>query len=68
MNKIIPVFKNSFGNYTIILFILVALFSLIVDGPKYNKKEFLREYRIVKILSYLYISLGIIIFVFLRLV
>lgn len=68
MNRTIPVFKNSFGNYTIILFILVALFSLIVDGPKYNKKEFVKEYRIVKIMSYLYISLGIIMFVFLRLV
>ncbi|NLW40523.1 MAG: hypothetical protein GXY96_06300 [Tissierellia bacterium] len=68
MNRTIPVFKNSFGNYTIILFILVALFSLIVDGPKYNKKGFVKEYRIVRIISYLYISLGIIIFVFLRLV
>ncbi|MCF6462342.1 CLC_0170 family protein [Clostridium sp. Cult1] len=66
MYKIVGSIKSIFDNISILIIILVALFSLLIDGPNYKNQGFIREYRIVKIISYSYIALGIIIFIFLR--
>lgn len=66
MYKVTPYIKSVFDNFTVVMIILVALFLLFVDGPNYKNRGFLKEYRIVQIISYSYIVLGIIIFIFLR--
>ena len=66
MNRFPSYIKFVFDNLTIVIIILSALFLLLVDGSKYKNKNFIKEYRIVRIISYSYIVLGIIIFVFLR--
>ncbi|CCQ93893.1 hypothetical protein CULT_1560009 [[Clostridium] ultunense Esp] len=66
MYKITPYIKGVFDNLTIVMVLLVALFLLLVDGPNFKNRGFLKEYRIVQIISYSYIVLGIIIFIFLR--
>lgn len=66
MYKIIGPLKEIFDNFSLFIIILVALFSLLVDGPNFKKKGFIKEYRMVKIISYSYIALGIILFILLR--
>ncbi|MCF6464315.1 CLC_0170 family protein [Clostridium sp. Cult2] len=66
MYKIVGLLKDIFDNLTIVMIILVALFLLFIDGPNYKNRGFTKEYRIVQIISYSYIVLGIILFIFLR--
>lgn len=54
-----------FDNALVVVFILVALLMLIIDGSKYSNKNYQKELRIVRALSISYIALGIIIFVIL---
>ena len=68
MSKYIGIIKDVFNGFSLVIIILVALFSLLIDGPSYKNKGFQREYRIVKVISYLYITIGVIIFVLLRIV
>lgn len=68
MFGIIAPLKSIFNNFTLALIILVALFSLLIDGPNYNNEGFRREYRFIRILSYLYISLGIILFILVQII
>lgn len=46
-------------NYTTILIIIgVGLFTLLVDGKSYKQKGYIRELKIVKWISYSYITIG----------
>lgn len=66
MSKFIGISKSIFDNFTLIIIILVGLATLLIDGPKLKNKGFTKELTIVKIISYSYIVLGIIMFVLLR--
>lgn len=68
MSKFTGIIRGMFDNFTIIMIILVALFTLLVDGPNLKNKGFARELKIVKAISYSYIAIGIIVFIFLRIV
>ena len=68
MSKYIAILKDIFNNFSLLIMIIVALFSLLIDGPNYKNKGFQREYKIVKIISYSYITIGIIMFILLRIV
>ncbi|HSH35579.1 CLC_0170 family protein [Schnuerera sp.] len=68
MYRFVGPIKSIFDNLTITIIIVVALFSLLIDVPNCKKKGFVKEYRMVKIISYSYIVFGVIIFIFLRMV
>lgn len=44
--------------YTILTIIAVGLFTLLVDSKRYRQKGHMRELKIVKIISYSYITIG----------
>lgn len=51
-------------NYTTILIIIgVGLFTLLVDGKLYKQKGYIRELKIVKWISYSYITIGGLMFI-----
>lgn len=53
-------------NYTTILIIIgVGLFTLLVDGKSYKQKGYIRELKIVKWISYSYITIGGLIYILL---
>lgn len=62
MHGFMKVVKDLFSNISVVIFIVIALLTLIIDGYKYNKKNYDREYKIVKFISYSYIAFGIVIF------
>lgn len=68
MSKFVGIIKNIFDNFTIIMIALVGLFTLLVDGPKLKNQGFTRELTIVKVISYSYIVIGIIMFIILKIV
>lgn len=68
MYRAINIIRGIFDNITIVMIILVALFTLLIDGSKLKDSNFTKEYKIVKIISYSYIIFGIIVFIFLRIV
>ncbi|NLJ99266.1 MAG: hypothetical protein GX320_08410 [Tissierellia bacterium] len=68
MYRAINIIRGIFDNITIVMIILVALFTLLIDGSKLKDSNFTKEYKIVKIISYSYIVFGIIVFIFLRIV
>ncbi len=52
---------SSYGNVFII--IAVSLFTLLVDGKSYKQKGYVRELKIIKIISYSYITIGGLMFI-----
>ena len=68
LSKFIEISKNIFDNFTLVIIILVGLSTLLIDGSRLKNKGFTKELTIVKIISYSYIVLGIIMFVLLRVV
>lgn len=68
LSRFAEIIKGIFDNFTIIMIILVALFGLFIDGPNLKNKGFVRELKIVKVISYSYIAIGIIVIIFLRIV
>ncbi|SDW79463.1 CLC_0170 family protein [Tepidimicrobium xylanilyticum] len=68
MYGIMLILKTVFDKYAIIVILLTVLFSLLIDAPKYRAKGFFKECKIVRIFSYLYIIIGIMIFIFLKVV
>jgi len=56
---------DRFDVGTALLFILLPIFFLIVDGRRYKVKGDIKEYNIIKAFSYFYMSIGIIFLMFL---
>jgi hypothetical protein len=66
--KILEMFKSIFNSLALIIIIFIGLATLLIDGPRFKNKGFTKELRIVKTISYTYIALGIIIFIFFRII
>ena len=60
--------KGIFDNKALIIIILAALFSLIVDAPSLREQGFIKELHILKAISYFYMAFVIIIFIFLKMI
>lgn len=65
--KILNIFKGIIDYPTILMIIAVGLFTLFLDGNRYKQKGYIRELRIVKIISYSYMGIGALIFILLLL-
>lgn len=57
LKNIIDVFDNALA----VVFIVVALLILIIDGNKYSNRSYQKELRIVRTISIFYIIFGIVI-------
>ncbi|MBZ2175088.1 hypothetical protein K8M07_07450 [Schnuerera sp. xch1] len=67
MYRILHFINDIFSNYSVIVIMIVAILSLLFDGREFKKNGFIKERRIVEVISYSYITIAIIIFVLLRL-
>lgn len=63
--KIIPTIKRLMDNTTILMIISVGIFTLLVDGRRYRDQGYTREVNIIKLISYSYIAVGGLMYVFL---
>ena len=43
---------------TILMIIAVGIFTLLIDGKKYKNKGYIRELKIIKLISYSYMVIG----------
>lgn len=68
MSKIIEILRDIFSNLTILIILFVALVTLLIDGKKFKDQDYIKEMKIVKAISYSYIAIGIIMFLFLKIV
>lgn len=52
------IIRGILNNITILMIILVGIITLIIDGKKYKEKGHVRDYKIIKIISYSYMAIG----------
>lgn len=56
--KILNLIKGITNYKTILIIIGVGLFTLLADGKAYKQKGYIKELKIVKFISYSYITIG----------
>ncbi len=64
-SKLLSILKGIIDYYTILIIIGIAIFTLLFDGKRYKQKGYIKEMRIVKIISYSYIVIGCLMFILL---
>lgn len=68
MYKTIEILRIVFSNLTILIILFVGLVTLLIDGKKFKDKGYIKEVKIVKAISFSYIAIGVLMFLFLRIV
>ena len=63
---LIKILKDIFDIRTLVIILLIAIGSLLIDGPKLKRKGYTKELKIIKIISYFYIVSSIAIFILLK--
>ena len=63
--KLFEIIKRLINNTTILMIIAVGIFTLLVDGKRYKKKAYIKELKIIKIISYSYITIGSLLYILL---
>lgn len=58
LTKLLQIIKDLLNNITILMIISVGVFTLLIDGKAYKKKGYIKEYRIIRIISYSYMAIG----------
>lgn len=66
MYAFLSLLEDVFDTGTVMVFLFMALLSLLYDGRRYKSQNNVKEYRIIKVMSYFYIVVGIILFALLR--
>lgn len=59
MQNILKILTNIFDFNEMFLFIIAAVFLLFADAPSFKKQNFQKEYKLAKILGYVYIVVGV---------
>ena len=65
LSKLLNILKGFINYTTILMIIAVGLFTLFFDGNRYRRRGYMRELRIVKIISYSYMGIGALMFILL---
>lgn len=65
--KILNILKGITNYKTILIIIGVGIFTLLADGKAYKQKGYIKEVKIVKFISYSYITIGGLMYVLLLL-
>lgn len=68
MYGFLKTFEGIFDSVSAIIIIIITILYLLIDGRKYNKENYSKEYKIVRFISYFYIGLGIFVFIALSIV
>lgn len=58
LGNALQVLKDRNNYTTIIIFLSIGIFTLIIDAPRYKKRGYIKEVRIIKAISYSYMVLG----------
>ncbi|MBU5255495.1 CLC_0170 family protein [Tissierella praeacuta] len=66
-SKIYKILRELTDYYTILMIIAIGIFTLLIDGKRYRQKGYIRELRMVKIISYSYITIGGLLYILLLL-
>lgn len=66
MYAFLSLLEDVFDTGTVMVFLFMALLSLLYDGRRYKSQNNVKEYRIIKVVSYFYIVVGIMLFALLR--
>ncbi|WP_353095552.1 CLC_0170 family protein [Tissierella praeacuta] len=66
-SRFLRVLREIMDDYTILIIIFVAIFTLLIDSKRYKQKGYIKELRIVKAISYSYITIGALLYVLLLL-
>ena len=66
--SIIEIMKGIFDGIALLIILFVALFGLLVDGRKFKKLGYVKEFNLVKIISYSYIVVGVSVYILLKFV
>ncbi|MBU5437019.1 hypothetical protein KQI42_03295 [Tissierella sp. MSJ-40] len=66
--KIIGIMKGIFDNIAILMIFFVALFTLLVDGRKFKRLGYVKEFNLARIISYSYIIIGASVYILLKFV
>lgn len=66
MQSILKAISNIFDFNEMFLFIVAAVFLLFADAPSFKKQNLQKEYKLAKIIGYVYIVVGIGIYVVAR--
>ncbi len=56
--KLLGIIKGLLNNMTLVMIILVGLFTLLIDGKRYKRKGHIRDFKIIRIISYSYMAIG----------
>ncbi len=62
----IRILKDIFDIMALVIIILIAIVSLLIDGPKLKRKGYTKELIIIKVISYFYIVFSIGMFILLK--
>lgn len=63
---LIRILKDIFDIMALVIIILIAIVSLLIDGPKLKRKGYTKELIIIKVISYFYIVFSIGMFILLK--
>lgn len=59
-------FLKGLNNYTtILMMVAVGIFTLLLDDKKFKRKGYIKELKILKVISYSYITIGGVMYVLL---
>ncbi len=61
--EIIKKLAGLFNSYILVMILLIGAYTLFVDVTKLKKREYIREMKIAKYISYFYIFGGLITFI-----
>lgn len=65
LDNALQILKDRNNYPTILIILVIGIFTLIIDAPKYKKRGYIKEVRIIKAISYSYMVLGGIMFILL---
>lgn len=68
LSHLIQMLKEVNGYLTITIILAIALFMIVIDMPVYKRKGYLKEVKIIKVISYSYIALGGIMYILLLII
>jgi hypothetical protein len=59
---------RTFNINVLALFLLAAVFLIFIDAPEYKKTNYIRESRFSKAAGYIYIIIGVVLYITARLI
>ncbi|WP_026476956.1 CLC_0170 family protein [Alkaliphilus transvaalensis] len=64
--EVLDVIAGLFNIFILVIILAIGIYTLLVDASKLRKREFFKEMKIAKIISYIYIVGGLISFIALK--